>query len=252
MRKKDKIKWLILAWTIALFGGIVFWLLRLTKRNQVKGCKDIKLNSKPEGLILAHNHPSLWEPILLPFLFFPKFLFNLNFIPFITPDRRNFFEKWWFLPFRQVCLPIPRGDFSGEIKILREMKETLEKGRILILAPEGGRTFKGKDFKVIEKGTIKTSDSQEEINGKKRIRRFKRGIGWLVLNTKAKVLLVWTEGGDKVIPNSPSIHFVFPKFWKKTIFKIKEVPELSQNSLLSEDEIIEFLEDTMLKLGDGV
>jgi len=249
VKKKDKIKWLILAWTIAFFGGIIFWLLRITRRIQIQGYKKPKLNPKPKGLILIHNHPSLWEPILLPFLFFPRFLFDFSFIPFITPDKKYFFEKWWFSPFRQVCLPVPRGNLGGEMRILRKMKSVLDKGNILIIAPEGGRTFKGTKFKIIKNGEIDFSNSLKENNKAKGIRRFKRGIGWLVARSQAEILLVWTEGGDKIIPNFSRPRFAFPRFWKKTIIKISKVSNLRRKRI-SEKEIVDILENMMLELGD--
>src|SRR4030042_5493739 len=230
-----------MAWSIGLLGGLFLWLLRITTRVKVQGYSRSKLEPRDKGLILIHNHPSLWEPALLPFLFFPWYLFSLRFVPFSTPDKINYHDKWWFSFFRIVCIPIERGNLKGEVRALKGMKERLAEGKILILAPEGGRSFKGEEFKIVRRGEIEVVKGLSEIDLKDDIllRRFKSGIGWLVFNTKAVVLPVWTEGGERVIPNGPSFQLPFPRFWKQTRIKIGEPLDLEK---LSKEEINEFLE----------
>lgn len=245
---KEKIKLLIVAWSVGLLGGLLLWLLRITTRVKIQGYHCRKLNSKNKGLILIHNHPSLWEPALLPFLFFPVYLFSSRFAPLSTPDKTNYYDKWWFSLFRSVCIPIERGNLKGEARALSEMKKKLSQGGVLILAPEGGRTFKGDEYKVIRDGQIEVVKDLSEIDLKdsKVVRRFKSGIGWLVFNTKATVLPVWTEGGEKVIPNEHAFKLPSPRLWRHSQIKIGEPLNLEE---LSKKEITEFLEDTILKLG---
>jgi len=75
---KDRIRLFVVAWSIGVLGGLLLWLLRITARVKVEGYNRRKLDPKDKGLILIHNHPSLWEPALLPFLFFPWYLFSLH------------------------------------------------------------------------------------------------------------------------------------------------------------------------------
>jgi 1-acyl-sn-glycerol-3-phosphate acyltransferase len=245
---KDRIRLFVVAWSIGLLGGLLLWLLRITTRVKVEGYNRRKLDPKDKGLILIHNHPSLWEPALLPFLFFPWYLFSLRFVPLSIPDKRNYHDKWWFSLFRAVCIPMERGNPKGEARALRRMQEKLLEGRVLILAPEGGRTFKGEEFKVIRGGKIDVVGSLPEIDLRKNkaLRRFKPGVGWLVFNTKAEILPVWTEGGEEVIPNKFSFKLPFPRFWRQTRLKIGEPLDLGE---LPKKEITEFLEDSMLKVG---
>lgn len=245
---KEKIKLLIVAWSIGLLGGLLLWLLRITARLKVQGYHVRKLDPKNKGLILIHNHPSLWEPALLPFLFFPWYFFSSRFAPLSTPDKMNYYDKWWFSFFRAVCIPIERGNLKGEARALNEMKKKLSQGRVLILAPEGGRTFKGDEYKVIMDGQIEVVKDLSEIDleDNKAVRRFKSGISWLVFNTKANVLPVWTEGGERVISNGYSFKLPFPRLWRKTQIKIGEPLDLEG---LPKKEITELLEDTILKLG---
>jgi len=245
---KERIKLFIVAWSIGLLGGLLLWLLRITTRVKVEGYDRRKLDPKDKGLILIHNHPSLWEPTLLPFLFFPWYLFSSRFVPLSIPDKKNYHDKWWFSLFRVVCIPVERGSPKGEARALRQMREKLFEGRILILAPEGGRTFRGEEFKVIRGGEIDVVEGLPEIDlsDNKALRRFKPGISWLVFNTKAEILPVWTEGGEGVIPNKSSFKLPFPRFWRQTQLRIGEPLDLGE---LPKKEITEFLEDLMLKVG---
>lgn len=250
---KKTIKLLLVVWTIGLLGGLFFSFLKLIGKVKIQGYEKRKLIPGLRGLILIFNHPSLWEPALLPFLFFPLYLFNSKFIPISTPDKINYYQKWWFWPIRSVCLPIERGNPREEIKFLRKAKEILNEGGIIILAPEGGRTFKGKDFKTIRKGKIEIT--QTPLKESKRIRRFKAGISWLIVETKASILPVWTEGGEKVIPNRsffPSAYELVPRLWKKeAVTEIKIGEPFSFSSAASKEAIINFLENTLLRLGES-
>jgi 1-acyl-sn-glycerol-3-phosphate acyltransferase len=245
---KKKIKLFTAVWSIGLLGGLFLWVLRITGRVEIKGYDRRNLDPKNRGLILIHNHPSLWEPVLLPFIFFPRYLVSYRFIPFSTPDKHNYYDKWWFYFFRTVCVPIERGSPKGEARALKQMQEMLLDGGILIIAPEGGRTFKGDKFKSITGEIIDTINEPALIrsNHSKKIRRFKSGIGHLVFNTKAEILPVWTEGGDRVIRNGLAFKLPFPRLWRKTKILIGE-PIVAED--FSKKEIPEILENSMLKIG---
>jgi len=248
LKLQERIKLLIVIWSAGLLGGLLLWLLRLTKRLKIQGYHQGKFKPNNKGLIVIYNHPSLWEPSFLPFLLFPSYLFSPRFAPFSTPDKINYYDKWWFFLFRAVCIPIERGNLKGEVRALNEMKKKLAAGRILILAPEGGRTFKGDEFKVARSKEIELVKdiSGTDLSYYQTLRRFKSGIGWLVYNTQANVLPVWAEGGESVIPNRYSFKLPFPRVWRQTKIKIGEPLDLGE---LSKKEIVEFLEDSMLMLG---
>lgn len=236
---KERNRLLVIRWTIGLLGGSIFLFLRATKRVKVQGWDWRKLDPKDRGLLLISNHLSLWEPALLPFLFFPWYLFSLRFVPFSVVDRVNYYDARWFWPLRSVCEPIERGNPREEIGAIDRMREILNQGKILILYPEGGRTFKGTEFKFLNSG--------------KKIRKFPQGIRRLFLDTQPMVLPVWIEGGDKVISNKlffPRFpHFPLPRLWRQTRIKIGESFRLEG---IPKKEIVVNLEDVLLKLGDEV
>jgi len=249
---RKKIKLFGIAWTIGLGGGLLFWLLRVTRRVKVEGYDRRKFNSNHKGLILIHNHPSLWEPALLPFLFFPWYLFSSHSVPFSIPDKKNYHDKWWFSSFRSVCIPVERENPREGMRALRLMKEKLAQGKVLILAPEGGRTFKGEEFRVIKDGEIEVVKGLSEIDlrDNKALRRFKPGVSWLISNSKAEILPVWTEGGEGVILNeSSSFKLPFPRLWRQTRIKIGERLDLEKPP---RKEIARLLEDSVLRIGNEV
>lgn len=84
---------------------------------------------------------------------------------------------------------------------LEQMKAKLDEGGGLVLAPGGGREFKGTKFKRLKDGKVETvtlasginySDLAKEVSGKI-VRGFQSGIGWILDNTQAVVLPVWIE-----------------------------------------------------------
>ena len=116
------------------------------------------------------------------------------------------------------------------------MKKALNSGKIVVLFPEGGRTFKGEDFLYSQKG--------------KKIRILKDGIGWLVLKTGALVVPVWVEGTDKVLPNSLDKLFVFPRPWKKIIIKIGEPLRFQGSSASKREQVNQIITNKLLELAD--
>lgn len=239
---KKKIQLFILLWTIGLWGGILFWLLVLAGRIELSGYRMDKFNSLDKGLLLFSNHPSLLEPIILCFLFFPIYLFWLKATPYSTPDLKNYYQKWWFWAFRIVSVPIERKR-GKEKSNLRRMGRVLKSGKPLILFPEGGRT--PYDRKRIG---YKFSSSG------KRIKRFPPATARLV-EIDCKILLVWTEGGEKIIPN----RLEFPKFHEflNSPFRLYHkmriiIGEPLESTTLPVDkrQKIEFLENSLLELSN--
>ncbi len=188
-------------------------------------------------LILVSNHPSLLEPFLLPALFFREYLFHpFKYAPWSTPDKKNFYDPWYWFWLRPLSIPVDRGDERAQLKSFFEMKRVLNSGKIVILFPEGGRIFKGEDFLYSQGG--------------KKIRILKDGIGWLVLKTGALVVPVWVEGTDKALPNSPDKLFSFPRLWKKIIIKIGEPLRFQGSSANRREQVTQIIANNLLKLAD--
>ena len=224
------VKLLLLVWSIGFLGGVLLYLLRLLGVIRVKGYKSWKFEpDKRKGLVVLFRHPSMKETVILPMLLFPRYLLNLSLIPHQTPDT-----KWYrLLPFlHPMFIPVERGNSVGEIRALRAMKVHLRKGGILLVAPEGGRTWKGTEFKSLVDGRVCVIPRPEngiDLNTPV-VRRFKRGVGSL-LGDGTPVLVVWVEprgrGLDIRIGSRQSFDASFPR-----------------------DRIPDALEDIMLRLAE--
>lgn len=235
---KKKVKLVLLVWTVGILGGTIFLVLQALKRIDIKGKIDKKCCEK-KGLLIVSNHPSLCESALLPFLFFPLYLWGTKFVPISTPDRGNFYDKWWFSILRPVCIPVPRGDKRGEVQALQKMISLLQRGGILILFPEGGRTYRGR------------GDKFRELDGRK-IREFQRGVGAIVFRAKPTIILLWTEGGENILPNQDcsQAKFMFPRIWRRMKIKIGEAMEAPDG--LKGEKLITWLEDKLLSLAMSI
>lgn len=186
-----------------------------------------------EKLIIVSNHPSLLEPVVLPLMGFPwmnfpwvfspvwyRFKFCLGWfrelqkefslqeklIPANVPDKQNFYEPPYWRLFQGINIPVDRnGGAHGRIGTIMALKEILESGGRVLIFPEGTRTFK-----AIKKSRITSANSRE-------LGKLRDGAAWLALKTNARILPIWVEGTDKVLPNNK---LPLPRLWHRIIIKI--------------------------------
>ena len=186
-----------------------------------------------EKLIIVSNHPSFIEPVLLPLMGFPwmnfpwvfsplwsRIKFSLSWfkelqkefslpkrlIPANVPDKNNFYDPPYMGLFQGINIPVDRsGGAHGRIGTVLALKKALENGGRVLIFPEGSRTFK-----ATQKGEVKTA------NGR-RLGKLRDGAGWLALKTGARILPIWVEGTDRVLPNNK---FPIPRLWHKITIKI--------------------------------
>ena len=115
------------------------------------------------------------------------------------------------------------------------MKDILKSGGVLILFPEGGRTFKGEEFLYSEKGN--------------KIKILKEGVGWLVMKTKPLVVPIWVEGSDEILPNqADKLYYTLPRFWRRMTIKIGEPLRFGNPS--GKEEVTQKLAIALLNLAD--
>lgn len=236
MKKLLPLKISISAWTIALLASLLFSILRLFGRIKVKGLdwkkiREMRERSKSGGIAIVSNHPSMFETLVLPTLFFPRSLFSWKNMPVSTPDI-HFFNSWWFAVFRWACIPIPRGHAGGEGRAALTMKDHLSKGGSLVVFAEGGRTYKGSPDEMLFSKTCA------------RIRPFKTGLASVFEKSDSVILPAWTEGGEKIIPNAEhkgsKRSLSFPRLWgKMTIdfgepFLFNSLPEIKRMTCLEQ------------------
>ncbi len=95
----DYIVRIIILWTVGNLGGVFFRFLIVIGRIELFGYERRKFFPPKEGLIWIHNHPSLWEVLILNFLSWPIYLFWPSFTPYSTPEIKNYFQKKNILSF---------------------------------------------------------------------------------------------------------------------------------------------------------
>lgn len=184
-------------------------------------------------LILVSNHPSLLEPWILPLIGFPwmnfpwifspawtrfkfslkwfrelqkEFSFQKQLIPANVPDKNNFYDPLFIRWLKSINVPADRnGNMHSRIATISALVDILEnRGRVLIF-PEGTRTFKSAG-----RHRVRSASGRE-------MGKLKDGAGWLALKTNARVLPIWVEGTDKVLPNNK---LAVPRLWHKVTIKI--------------------------------
>ena len=230
---KNTAMFLAFTYPFGILVGLSFWVLRLLGVAKVLGWENFPHWKK--GVLVVSNHPSLLEPIILTGLFFHQYLLRpFRFGPWNIPDRKNYYDNPLFYLMRPRLIPITRGDKRDEIRGLKRAKEVLKAGGIMLIFPEGGRTFKGEDFLT------------SPVKGKK-IRRFISGFAWLAAKTEATVLPVWVEGTDRVSPNFNQAKYAFPRFWRKTAIVIGQPLRFSGQDY---EQITKTVEKAVLDLAD--
>jgi 1-acyl-sn-glycerol-3-phosphate acyltransferase len=199
-----------------LFGHLVFWLMSypslllllflyflLVIAGRVRIKNKARLPVRQKNLIIAPNHPSLWEPILLmAFRPWESLLHPIRFIPWSTADQNNY-DKWYWIFGRQRFIFIPRGNRRGEFRAMVKVIRVLRSGKRVIIFGEGGRTDRKKSNLLYSK------------SGRK-IRVLTRGLGRVACEAGSTVLPIWIEGAEEVLP----IGSIFPRFWKPVTLKI--------------------------------
>ena len=179
----------ILHYITAVFIGIplcaLFFLLILIGRVRIKGYRTALRLAARGNLIITANHPSMFETILIPLIFFPLPLLHLRFFVWSVPDRRLLPPKlrWLFRITR--CITIDRSNHGTAKHTLKRITQVLSTHGVVIIHPEAGRTFKGEEFITL---------------GERRMRSFVSGVPALARNASATILPLWISGTDIVMP----------------------------------------------------
>jgi len=231
--RKDKILIVLAIYTIGLLLGLFLYLLRILEWVKIEHWE--RFPKRRKRVLVVSNHPSLLEVVLVPVLFFRDYILHpFNFSPWNVPDKKNYYDRWYWAWAKIRLVPIDREDDREAFRALRRIKKILDFGGIVILFPEGGRTFKGKTFFTSDKG--------------KKLRILKEGIGWLILKTNPLIVPVWIDGVEKVLPNKPDkLYHCIPRFWKGVTVKIGEPIHIEDKK---KEEITQEIALILLKLAD--
>ena len=228
---------LLFTYPLGLAIGLFGLIGRMCKSLKVLHAERLSCLEKLDKVIIVSNHPSIIDPFLIAILLSWYYAMNpLKYAPLIVADRLNFYDSWWFWPFRSVMIPVDRDSDRKKAAALLRIKKAAECGRPIIIFPEGGRTFKGEDGKFLY-----------SKNGNK-IRFLQGGIGLLVRRTKATVIPIGIHGSDHVVPNSKHRLFTRFIFWKKITIVVGEPVKF--DSKTPREQVTQEIAVRLLKLTD--
>lgn len=232
MTKKEKIVFVLFTYPAGVFMGILLLIARTLGIIKVRG--EERIPRPDNGLLVISNHPAIFETFLIPILFFKYYLFHpFRYAPFSVPDKRNFYEPWYFFWMRPVLISVDRKT-GLSVSSSNKMKGVLNSHRIVIYYPEGGRTFKGNEFVFSKTG--------------KRVRKLQRGATWLLKKYNPDVLPIWVEGTDRFMPGTREKLFSWPNFTEQIEVKVGEVVRLDGTE--DEEVLTGKLADLLLKTAD--
>jgi len=230
---------LFIAYPYGILTGIAFQFMKLFKI--VKVVHWERFPKWRKKVILVSNHPSIADPFLLTPLFFWQYLFRpFQYGPINLPDRGIFYDRWYFAPFRFFMIPVDRKTKGAGSRVFFLIQKLLDCGRVVILFPEGKRTFKARHCFYSEEGN--------------KIGMFKRGLGWIAIRTGAMVVPVWIEGSDRFLPNRQDRYLPDrPNFKEQVVIKIGNPMRFRKDKKASVDRrerVTQRIINALLELAD--
>lgn len=105
----------------------------------IKDMKGLDNVPKKGAFIVATNHVSYLDPIIIPSIFVKHFKRKIHFLA-----KKELFEGWIGGMFETATGGIPLDREKGEKTSLKNALNALRKGKIIGIFPEGGRSANGK------------------------------------------------------------------------------------------------------------
>jgi 1-acyl-sn-glycerol-3-phosphate acyltransferase len=164
------------AWSLGNIIGPIVMLLILFRIVRIRGYENLLRSALKGRLIIAPNHPTLIETLIIPGLLWPWYLVFPRLFVWSVPDHRLFHTcvKWTYPVVR--CVTVDREKRAGNIEKAYRVRSILKDGGIVVIHPEGGRTIKGAEFTRL---------------GGRRVRRIRSLVPWIAAESSARILPVW-------------------------------------------------------------
>jgi monolysocardiolipin acyltransferase len=168
--------------------------MKFFKRVKIIGKYHLAKANLP--FLFVSNHVSLLDDAFIdPLLFMPKGFVKYKFIPYHTPEWKNFYVGpilSWIMDHAK-CIPLTRGKGFFQPGVQRII-DTLKAGNCVHIYPEGTRTRTG------------------------RLGEGKPGVGRIIFESKCSVVPCYHSGLDEVLP----IGAKFPRPFKKITIIVGE------------------------------
>lgn len=231
LRRLLDIPYALLTYVVVMFGivPIFVFVMKVLNRTKVEGKQHLQRAEPP--FLFVSNHVSMLDDAFVgPLVFLPRALWDFHFIPYHTPEKKNFFRGpiFSFLMWASKCVPFTRGQGVFQPGMERVIRLLKAKNAVHIY-PEGTRTRTGE----IGKGKI--------------------GVGRIVRETGAKVIPCYHHGLEKVLPIGRKI----PKTGQRIRVRVgaavhfddlMELPNTPKTWQMISDKIIEAIRDLRHKM----
>ena len=173
--------------------ALPFWIfMKVFTKSKVVGRRNLLQAGLP--YIFVSNHVSMLDDAFIgSLLFLPRGLWDNKFMPYHTPEYKNFYVGpifSWIMDHAK-CIPLTRGKGLNQPGIYRIIK-TLQQGGSVVMYPEGTRTRTG------------------------RLGSGKPGIGKVIYQTRCQVIPCYHSGLEKVLPIGKKI----PRYGQKVTIKV--------------------------------
>ncbi len=180
----DKVLYLAITYPLGgILLGSLHWLLRIMGFLEVRDWENFP--KFPRKVMVISNHPSKnRQPLLTVGLFFHAY-WRHPFLcgPYSVADKKNFYDRWVFAPFRARIVPVNRENPDDD-KCLEIVAEIAKEGGNQIWFPEGTRTSTGrKKGKRINKSP----------NGRGEMVQLKTGFARVVSEHNYTIIPIWCD-----------------------------------------------------------
>lgn len=165
-------------YTVVNVVAVSFVLLLITRRVRVRGYVSIIPAVLKGNVIVASNHPSSLETLLIPVLFWPLHLLVPRLFAWSVARHDAFplHMRWLYKPFRCILVGL-----TGHNKnVAHDMADVLKRKGVLVCYPEATRTCKGKTHWV---------------NGGRKMGTFRSGLPRLATQCGSVVVPIWVDFG---------------------------------------------------------
>lgn len=132
---------------LGTIGSLYFWRRRARGTVKIYGLERYHEEIKAGRLIVACNHPTILESMLLLFMCWPRCLWQpCAFFPWSMPDATLFYKMGIPEPLARLLywtsnsIPVSRTTGAENRQAIAKAIEKLKQGRTVIVHPEAGRT----------------------------------------------------------------------------------------------------------------
>lgn len=192
---------MLYAYLFAYTAGLLFFVWNsiwfLTGKLKVVGYGKFLEAVLRGRVIIVSNHPTILESVFLSTLLVPLFPVLAPCLwPFSLPDHRLLPERLrWLYPLIR-CITVHRADVRHSVRGLSKIRDLLMDGEVVVIHPEGGRTWK--------RDVGETDDFV--TYGTRRLRPIRTThVAKLALQTNALILPIYVKFGGGPINTSESL-----------------------------------------------